>query len=331
MRRGDLAIGAIIGLVVVGVAGIFFFRSGGAKSDLVALEKFDPPKKSVANSDTTPPAEVSKTLSSSVKPKPVTIPPVTPAPQRSNPERPDPSATPSRPLDSAARPKQPEALPVRDEPKTTPPGAPPARSSPDAPIQPIVPPLDERRADPAPSRPPTQANIPPARTHVPPVNPVTPPMSGVPQRLPLTHTVDGEETLSGIAQRYYNDPTLTALIMKANPELKDPNRIFPGMKLLIPDRTRPTTRPAVVRSSNANAASPGPRATPAPGTVPAAYHVQAKDTLISISKRFYGDSRRWKEIHELNRSVIGPDPEALKVGTVLKLPPARPAATQPRR
>lgn len=49
------------------------------------------------------------------------------------------------------------------------------------------------------------------------------------------------------------------------------------------------------------------------------YTVASGDTLWSISRKQFGDSARWKELLELNRDRL-PQPEALRVGQVLRVP-----------
>jgi nucleoid-associated protein YgaU len=50
-----------------------------------------------------------------------------------------------------------------------------------------------------------------------------------------THEVQKGDTLGKIAQQYYGDPGLYMQIFEANKsQLKDPNKIFPGQKLVIP-------------------------------------------------------------------------------------------------
>jgi nucleoid-associated protein YgaU len=50
-----------------------------------------------------------------------------------------------------------------------------------------------------------------------------------------THVVVAGDTLGKIAQKYYGDPSLYMQIFEANKnQLKDPNKIFPGQKLVIP-------------------------------------------------------------------------------------------------
>jgi LysM repeat protein len=64
-----------------------------------------------------------------------------------------------------------------------------------------------------------------------------------------------------------------------------------------------------------------PRATaPAGG----AYTVRPGDTLSAIAARTLGSAARWRELYELNRVAIGPNPGAIKVGTRLRMPGAAP-------
>jgi nucleoid-associated protein YgaU len=49
------------------------------------------------------------------------------------------------------------------------------------------------------------------------------------------------------------------------------------------------------------------------------YVVQQGDTLTSISKKVYGDSKRWKEIWNANKDVV-PNKDKLKIGTKLTIP-----------
>ena len=51
------------------------------------------------------------------------------------------------------------------------------------------------------------------------------------------------------------------------------------------------------------------------------YDIQSGDTLLSIAEQFYGDATQWRKIYDANRDVIGSNPDALKVGTTLKIPP----------
>jgi len=52
-----------------------------------------------------------------------------------------------------------------------------------------------------------------------------------------------------------------------------------------------------------------------------AYTVQGGDTLSKISKQFYGDANKYMKIFEANKDQLS-DPDKIKVGQVLQIPPA---------
>lgn len=66
--------------------------------------------------------------------------------------------------------------------------------------------------------------------------------------------------------------------------------------------------------------APGTPAPPQEVTAPIQYTVKAGDSLSMIAEKFTGTFERWTELYDLNKSVIGPNPDYLKVGTVLTLP-----------
>ncbi len=51
------------------------------------------------------------------------------------------------------------------------------------------------------------------------------------------------------------------------------------------------------------------------------YVVQPGDTLAAIARRVYGDAAAWRSVYDLNKEVIGPDPDRLPLGVILKLAP----------
>jgi len=56
---------------------------------------------------------------------------------------------------------------------------------------------------------------------------------------------------------------------------------------------------------------------PSPET---AYYTVAKgDTLWRISQRLYGTGSRWSDIYDMNRAVIGANPDVLRIGQVLRI------------
>jgi hypothetical protein len=60
---------------------------------------------------------------------------------------------------------------------------------------------------------------------------------------------------------------------------------------------------------------------PAPNAGDKSYTLQGEDTLSSVAERFYGKSSMWKIIADANKDVI-PNPNMLKPGTVIRIPPA---------
>ena len=81
-----------------------------------------------------------------------------------------------------------------------------------------------------------------------------------------------------------------------------------------PPLASPAASPSVAASA----------ATPTPGTSEAAgesYEIQPGDTLATISQQYYGDPTQWRRIYDANKDAIGADPDKLKVGTKLTIPP----------
>lgn len=60
---------------------------------------------------------------------------------------------------------------------------------------------------------------------------------------------------------------------------------------------------------------------PAPGPAAVTYTVRAGDNLSLISQRHYGTQARWKDIYAANRAVIGANPNLIRPGQVLTIPP----------
>lgn len=70
--------------------------------------------------------------------------------------------------------------------------------------------------------------------------------------------------------------------------------------------------------SSATAPSASPQADTAGGQ---SYEIQAGDTLATIAQQFYGDPTQWRRIYDANKDAIGDDPDKLKLGTKLTIPP----------
>ncbi len=111
----------------------------------------------------------------------------------------------------------------------------------------------------------------------------------------LTYTVRRGDTLSGIAEEQLGDADRWPEIFALNRDvIEDPNKIFPGQVLTLPDET-----PS--------------------GPPPRVYTVRRGDTLSGIARKQLGDASRWPEIFELNRDVID-DPDQIFPGQVLLIP-----------
>ena len=93
----------------------------------------------------------------------------------------------------------------------------------------------------------------------------------------------------------------------------------------------PVTPPSPQRPPLASPpASPAPAVTAASPTAASAsadasagdtYEVQSGDTLLTIAEQSYSDATQWRRIYDANKDVIGGDPDKLKIGMKLKIPP----------
>jgi nucleoid-associated protein YgaU len=171
-----------------------------------------------------------------------------------------------------------------------------------------------------------------------------------------THMIVDGDTLFYLAERYLGDGERYLEIFEANRDvLSDPDLLVLGAVLRLPSADTPAPSP---EESLAEAASSGSLvpvstsspvapmtevappaappavnlATPPPvGTAttvsvdsasfarPQTYRVRAGDTLVDISRRVYGDARRYLEIYEANRDRLR-RPQDLREGVILVIP-----------
>jgi nucleoid-associated protein YgaU len=87
-----------------------------------------------------------------------------------------------------------------------------------------------------------------------------------------------------------------------------------------PSPQRPALASPVASPSVASTTSAAPTAT-VETTAVDTYEVQSGDTLLTIADHYYGDNSQWRRIYDANKDVIGPDPDKLKIGMKLKIPP----------
>ncbi|MBX2851587.1 MAG: LysM peptidoglycan-binding domain-containing protein [Phycisphaeraceae bacterium] len=140
-----------------------------------------------------------------------------------------------------------------------------------------------------------------------PENEPTRPVPPDPASIPRTYTVQGGDTFASIAAKFYGEERAWFDIAQANPSV-DPKRLQVGQEIVLPNRD------TVVREREE--VQP-----PAPGK-DQNYTVRPGDNLSKIAKKFYGDSEGWDLIYARNRKLIGPRPDALKVGMELIIPQA---------
>ncbi|MFD1135576.1 LysM peptidoglycan-binding domain-containing protein [Paenibacillus urinalis] len=55
-------------------------------------------------------------------------------------------------------------------------------------------------------------------------------------------------------------------------------------------------------------------------TTPKSYTIKSGDSLWKIAQKVYKNGDDWRKIYDANKSAIGPNPNALKVGTKLVIP-----------
>ena len=104
----------------------------------------------------------------------------------------------------------------------------------------------------------------------------------------IFYTVVAGDTLSIIAQRLYGDPGRWPRIFEVNQDqLSNPNQIFPGQVLRIPNVDK--------------------------------YTVLAGDSLSGIAQKFYKQANKWPRIFDANRNQLN-DPNQIVPGQVLFIP-----------
>lgn len=89
----------------------------------------------------------------------------------------------------------------------------------------------------------------------------------------------------------------------------------------------PATTPAAA-SPVASPAVPKPAASPAPAASPTAppftgptHTVAEGETLRTIAEQEYGNGDLWRRIFDANRDIVGDNPDSIKVGQTLRIPP----------
>ena len=83
----------------------------------------------------------------------------------------------------------------------------------------------------------------------------------------------------------------------------------------------PLASPAASPAPAVSAAATPTAGVAADGAASGTYEVQSGDTLLTIAEQSYGDGTQWRRIYDANKDVIGSDPDKLKIGMKLTIPP----------
>lgn len=238
---------------------------------------------------------------------------------------PTPPAPPAQP---PVQPKPPTPAPVTPPPAPTEPPAPPVQ---DVPVDII--PVQPKPPTPAPAEPPAAPPAAPAQPPVAPQPPAQPPVANDPAPAPVApdpNARPGDQII--IPGNRYN-PGIVEIPVGQRPA----QPVAPAPRPVV----QPTPAPVAAPIQQPVAPTPPVVPTPAPRPVTSApsigdgsvskvlYTVRKGDTLSSIAKSELGSWKRWPEIAELNREVIGSsNTHWIYPGQVLTLPPSQLKAAQ---
>jgi len=128
-----------------------------------------------------------------------------------------------------------------------------------------------------------------------------------PSNLPTTYIVKKGDDLWHIAEKFFNSGYNFTDIALEN-RITNVNVIIPGQELAIPQ----------VEAKKVTVATISQKSTK-PAIESSTYVTQAGDYLWDIAVRAYGDGYAWPQIYEVNKAVIGPNPDLLPKGVTLNL------------
>ncbi len=138
------------------------------------------------------------------------------------------------------------------------------------------------------------------------------------QQIPveIIHKVVSSDSLAKLAKEYYGDETKWQYIYEANKnKIRNPNILYIGLELLIPDITVLEKRDEDRFYENLSGREPGEEVFTTTGT----HIVRHGDTLFSIARRYYGDTAMWDKIYDANEDTIV-HKRLLEVGQTLVIP-----------
>ncbi|MHC4076333.1 MAG: LysM peptidoglycan-binding domain-containing protein [Planctomycetota bacterium] len=145
---------------------------------------------------------------------------------------------------------------------------------------------------------------------------------------PKYHLVGEDDNLAFIAKRFYgakqgNKKENIDRIFKANQQLKNPDEIYIGQKLVIPALANSSNKKKGVTNASAGTRFQKGRVDQSRNSRDvrknSVYVVRQDDSLWEIAARKLGNGCRYSEIAELNRDILA-DEDNLVVGMRLKMP-----------
>ena len=140
------------------------------------------------------------------------------------------------------------------------------------------------------------------------------------------HRAGAHDTLAKLAEIYYGDKRLAHVLAAANPDLPVQRTIPTGTLVSIPDYADnphdfSNRRPGRVRRRAAARTANGTQnGKPGPASSRRTYIVQEGDSFYSIAASRLGSGNRWPKLYELNKKLVGNNPNHLRPGQVLQLP-----------
>jgi nucleoid-associated protein YgaU len=114
------------------------------------------------------------------------------------------------------------------------------------------------------------------------------------------------DTLSSIAVKIFGEERRWVELAQANPTI-DPIRLRVGQTLKLPGDVDAPRAPDAVEID-----------------APAAelrHTIQSGENLSSIAERYYGKAARWRALFNANRDKLGNNPNAIRAGMVITIPP----------
>ena len=127
-----------------------------------------------------------------------------------------------------------------------------------------------------------------------------------------THRVQPGDSLASLAQTYYGNAKYAKFLAESNPGISDPAKLALGATVKIPPLPQDVdTRMAKAAPAKAPAAAATGKKT---------YKVKSGDSFYKIAKEQLGNAERWKELLDLNKTLVHSDPTQLQPGQTLALP-----------